>query len=83
LCFSTSPTALVLFFVASPTSAISADQVMIAGIGSKSCTHWKSTPELKAEGEKWALGFWGGLNYVAAVTKEQNPLIIDPQKMLE
>jgi hypothetical protein len=77
------PTVLVLFFVASATSAISADQVMIAGIGSKSCTHWKSTPELKAEGEKWAFGFWSGLNYVAAVTKQQNQLIIDPQKMLD
>lgn len=77
------PTAFALFFITSATSAISADQVMIAGIGSKSCTHWKSTPGLKAEGEKWALGFWSGLNYVAAATKQQNQLIIDPQRMLD
>jgi hypothetical protein len=64
------------------TPAISADQVMIAGIGSKSCTYWTSTPALKSEGEKWALGFWSGLNYVAAVTRDQNQLIIDPDKML-
>ena len=61
---------------------MSADEVMIAGIGRRSCTYWKSTPELAAEGEKWALGFWSGLNYVAAVTKQQNQLIIDPQRML-
>jgi hypothetical protein len=77
------PTALFLFFFASLTSASGADQVMIAGIGHRSCTYWKSTPELKAEGEKWALGFWSGLNYVAAVTKEQNQLKIDPQEMLD
>jgi hypothetical protein len=70
-------------FFASVTSAAGADQVMIAGIGHRSCTYWKSTPELKAEGEKWALGFWSGLNYVAAVTKEQNQLKIDPQEMLD
>jgi hypothetical protein len=75
------PTALFLFFIA--TGTMSAEQVMIAGIGSRSCTHWKSTPELHAEGEKWALGFWSGLNYVAAVTKQQNQLIIDPQEMLD
>jgi hypothetical protein len=32
--------------------------------------------------EKWALGFWSALKYVAAVTKTQNQLIIDPDKML-
>jgi hypothetical protein len=37
---------------------------------------------LKSEGEKWVLGFWSGLNYVASVTKDQNQLIIDPDKML-
>ena len=74
------PAALFMFFIA--TGTISAEQVMIAGIGSRSCTYWKSTPELYAEGEKWALGFWSGLNYVAAVTKQQNQLIIDPQEML-
>ena len=72
--------ALVVF--AGTTPAMSADQVMIAGIESKSCAYWTSTPALKSEGEKWALGFWSGLNYVAAVTKQQNQLMIDPDRML-
>jgi hypothetical protein len=58
-------------------------QVMIGGIGSKSCQHWLSTPELKSEGETSALGFWSALNYVAAVTKEQNQLTIGPDEMLD
>jgi hypothetical protein len=77
------PIALVLFAaVVGATRAMSADQVMITGIGSKSCTHWTSAPDLKSKGEDWALGFWSALNYVAAVTKTQNPLIIDPNNML-
>jgi hypothetical protein len=58
-------------------------QVMIGGIGSKSCQHWLSTPELKSEGETSALGFWSALNYVAAVTKELNQLTIGPDEMLD
>jgi hypothetical protein len=73
------PIALILFVA---TGAMSADQVMIAGIGTRSCAYWTSTPPLKSEGEKWALGFWSALNYVAAVTKTQNQLIIDPDNML-
>src|ERR1700681_90782 len=76
------PLALVLFAALGATDAMGADPVMIAGIGSKSCAYWSSTPALQSEGEKWALGFWSGLNYVAAVTKQQNQLIIDPQEML-
>jgi hypothetical protein len=76
------PTFLALALFAAATSALGADQVMIAGIGAKRCAYWTSTPALKSEGEKWALGFWSGLNYVAAVTKKQNQLIIDPDRML-
>ena len=76
-------TALLLFSITGVPSAMSADPIMIAGIGRQTCTYWRSTSELKAEGEKWVLGFWSGLNYVAAVTKEQNQLIIDPQEMLD
>jgi hypothetical protein len=36
----------------------------------------------QTEGEKWALGFWSALNYVAAATKTQNQLIIDRDTML-
>src|ERR1700681_1539118 len=76
------PLALVLFAALGATDAMGADPVMIAGIESKSCAYWTSTPALKSEGEKWALGFWSGLNYVAAVTKQQNQLMIDPDSML-
>jgi hypothetical protein len=77
------PIALILFaaMVDAPR-AMSADQVMIAGIGTKSCADWTSGPDLKSKGEDWALGFWSALNYVAAVTKTQNQLIIDPGDML-
>jgi hypothetical protein len=61
---------------------LSAQQIMIAGIGRRPCSYWISTPATKAEGEKWVLGFWSALNYVAAVTKTQNQLIIDPDNML-
>jgi hypothetical protein len=76
------PVALVLFAAVGTTGAMGADQVMIGGIGSKSCAHWASAPDLKSKGEDWALGFWSALNYVAAVTKTQNQLIIDPSNML-
>ena len=75
-------TALFISIVAGANGAVSADQVMIAGIGSKDCAHWLSAPALKSEGEKWILGFWSALNYVAAVTKDQNQLIVDPDQML-
>jgi hypothetical protein len=74
--------ALVMFLVSAFANQVSAEQVMIAGIGSKPCSYWTSTPATKSEGEKWALGFWSGLNYVAAITKSRNQLIIDPATML-
>src|ERR1700694_4689731 len=76
------PLALVLFAALGATDAMGADPVMIAGIGSDRRAYWSSTPALQSEGEKWALGFWSGLNYVAAVTKTQNQLIIEPNSML-
>jgi hypothetical protein len=79
--------ATILLAAAGETSAprgpeIRPPLVMIEGIGSKSCEHWLSTPTLKSEGETWVLGFWSALNYVAAVTKEQNQLMITPDEML-
>jgi hypothetical protein len=50
---------LTLVVFSGTTPAMSADQVMIAGIGSKSCAY--TTPALNSEGEKWALGLWSGL----------------------
>jgi hypothetical protein len=74
--------ALVFFTIATSANQASAQQIMIAGIGSKPCSYWTSTPATKSEGEKWALGFWSALNYVAAITKSRNQLIIDPDTML-
>jgi hypothetical protein len=73
---------VVLFTVVAIDSQASAQQIMIAGIGTKSCSYWTSTPATRSEGEKWALGFWSALNYVAAATKTQNQLIIDRDTML-
>jgi hypothetical protein len=74
--------AFALLAVAAFYNQACAQQVMIAGIGWRPCSYWTSTPATKSEGEKWALGFWSALNYVAAVTKTQNQLIIDPDAML-
>jgi hypothetical protein len=71
-----------LVFLAALANNAPSQQIMLAGIGGKSCSHWNSTPETKSEGEKWALGFWSGLNYVAAATKSQNQLVMDPEAML-
>jgi hypothetical protein len=73
---------LIVLIIVCSDNPVSAQQVMIAGIGRKPCSHWTSTPETKSEGEKWSLGFWSALNYVAAVTKTQNQLMIDPDNML-
>jgi len=63
-------TSLVLLAIVGSGDAPSAEQVMIAGIGSRSCSYWTSTPTFKLEGQ-WALGFRSALDYVAAVTKTQ------------
>jgi hypothetical protein len=76
------PVSLILLTIVGSGGASGSDQVMIAGIGRRTCSYWTSTPATKSEGEKWALGFWSALNYVAAVTKNQNQLIIDPDNML-
>jgi hypothetical protein len=34
------------------------------GIGRLSCAYWLSSPERKAEGRSWALGFWTAYNAV-------------------
>jgi hypothetical protein len=65
------------------TGAFGADpySVWIVGMGHKSCAHWTSSPDTKAQGRDWALGFWSGLNYVAGATKTRNQLMIEPDKM--
>jgi hypothetical protein len=56
-----------------PCSALAQEagiSVGMAGIGSMSCAHWRSTKEHSAEGTVWIFGFWTGLNYVAAASEQ-------------
>lgn len=40
-----------------------AADILIAGIGTRSCATWKDPAnDLKEAGEQWALGFWSALN---------------------
>jgi hypothetical protein len=47
--------------------------VLMKGIGSLSCAHWRSTRATRTEGIIWILGFWTGLNYVAAASEQTQP----------
>ena len=49
--------------------------VDMIGVGSMSCTHWRSTKERVLEGTVWIHGFWTGLNYVAAASGQTQPKI--------
>ena len=49
--------------------------VDMIGVGSMSCTHWRSTKERVLEGTVWIHGFWTGLNYVAAASDQTQPKI--------
>ena len=49
--------------------------VDMIGVGSMSCTHWRSTKERVLEGTVWVHGFWTGLNYVAAASGQTQPKI--------
>ena len=63
--------ALVFGALVFPASAQDAKvSVNMIGIGSMSCAHWRSTKEQLAEGTVWIYGFWTGLNYVAAASKQ-------------
>jgi hypothetical protein len=44
--------------------------VDMIGIGHMSCVHWQSTQAHRREGTIWILGFWTGLNYVAAASDQ-------------
>ena len=58
--------------VSAQDAEVSVDMV---GIGSMSCTHWRSTKEHLLEGTVWIYGFWTGLNYVAAASGQTQPRI--------
>lgn len=47
--------------------------VQMEGIGSQTCSHWRSTRATRTEGVIWILGFWTGLNYVAAASEQAQP----------
>src|ERR1700739_4393416 len=55
--------------------------VQMKGIGSLSCAHWRSTPATRTEGTIWILGFWTGLNYVAAASEQNQPNVNETEMM--
>ena len=75
---------LVLFSVLSGWPA-TAEEVKVAvqmkGIGSFACAHWRSTPATRTEGTIWILGFWTGLNYVAAASEQNQPNVNETEML--
>jgi len=57
--------------------------VQLTGIGALTCAHWRSTPATRAEGTVWILGFWSGLNYVAAASDQSQPKSTEKQVIAE
>ena len=57
--------------------------VQLSGIGALTCAHWRSTPATRAEGIVWILGFWSGLNYVAAASEQVQPKAAEKQVIAE
>ena len=57
--------------------------VQLTGIGALPCAHWRSTPATRAEGTVWILGFWSGLNYVAAASDQSQPKSTEKQVIAE
>jgi hypothetical protein len=55
--------------------------VQMKGIGSLTCAHWRSTQATRAEGTVWILGFWSGLNYVAAASEQAQPKADETEMM--
>ena len=57
--------------------------VQLSGIGALTCAHWRSTAATRAEGVVWILGFWSGLNYVAAASEQGQPKSTEKQVIAE
>ena len=57
--------------------------VQLSGIGALTCAHWRSTAATRAEGIVWILGFWSGLNYVAAASEQLQPKSTEKQVIAE
>lgn len=47
--------------------------VMITGLGSESCATWLLTPNSRALGSIWVLGYWAGRNVAIGVSGAQTP----------
>jgi hypothetical protein len=61
------------FAVTTGTAAAEEASINLAGIGSRKCSHWLSSPDHRLEGTVWIYGFWSGLNYVAASSQQDQP----------
>jgi|SRR5580704_1544003 hypothetical protein len=57
--------------------------VQLSGIGTLTCAHWRSSAATRAEGTVWILGFWSGLNYVAAASEQSQPNVSEKQVIAE
>ncbi|HET7886898.1 MAG TPA: hypothetical protein VFL62_11790 [Bradyrhizobium sp.] len=57
--------------------------VQLNGIGALTCAHWRSTAATRAEGVIWILGFWSGLNYVAAASDQSQAKLSEKQLIAE
>jgi hypothetical protein len=57
--------------------------VQLSGIGTLTCAHWRSSAATRAEGTVWILGFWSGLNYVAAASEQSQPNVNEKQVISE
>ncbi len=68
------PVLLFLLGAALLSSTADAEDAKVAvhlrGIGASTCAHWRSSAATRAEGTVWILGFWSGLNYVAASSEQ-------------
>jgi hypothetical protein len=79
---------LFLLLVAGLLSSIAkAEEVKVAvhlsGIGASTCAHWRSSAATRAEGTVWILGFWSGLNYVAAASEQAQPNSTEKEVLAE
>jgi hypothetical protein len=75
---------VMLFSVLSGWPAIAEEAkvaVQMKGIGGLTCAHWRSTPATRTEGTIWILGFWTGLNYVAAASEQNQPNVNETEVM--
>jgi hypothetical protein len=64
---------LLAFAVTTGTAGAEEASINLAGIGSRNCSYWLSSPGHRLEGTVWIYGFWSGLNYVAASSQQDPP----------